>query len=47
MIKKQILMQKAVIQSAFPERKIVTINGIDILMGGGKYSLYYSTTTEK
>ena len=26
---------KAVIQSAFPDRKIVAINGIDILMGGG------------
>ena len=35
MIKKQIPMQKSVIQSAFPDRKIVAINGIDILMGGG------------
>ena len=26
---------KSVIQSAFPDRKIVAINGIDILMGGG------------
>ena len=26
---------KTIVQSAFPDRKIVTINGIDILMGGG------------
>ena len=26
---------KAVVQSAFPDKKIITINGIDISMGGG------------
>ena len=26
---------KKIIQSAFPDRKIIAINGIDILMGGG------------
>jgi agmatine deiminase len=26
---------KRVIQSAFPDRKIISINGIDISMGGG------------
>ena len=36
---------KRVIQSAFPDRKIISINGIDISMGGGNMSLYYSTTT--
>ena len=26
---------KTVVQSAFPDKKIITINGIDISMGGG------------
>ena len=26
---------KKVVQSAFPDKKIITINGIDISMGGG------------
>jgi len=26
---------KKIIQSSFPDRKIIAINGIDILMGGG------------
>ena len=28
-------LAKEIIQSAFPDRKIIAINGIDISMGGG------------
>ena len=35
MMKKQMIMQRNIIQSVFPDRKIIDINGIDISMGGG------------
>ena len=35
MDKKADYQAKKVLQSVFPDRKIIAINGIDILMGGG------------